>query len=379
MRRSRHIVFAATGIFGTSGGIASANRNVLEALRGLAAVRQVSVEVLVANESPGADLAGIPGDVTYRRLGSSRFAFARQLLRLSRRADLIVFDHVRLALPLMAVPRFLLPPVAIAAHGSESWRRIRRTSMTLFRAADLVFTNSDYTLERMRSRFAGFNGVSVPLGLPPTFALRAGPPPASPGLRFHAVDGNPCDLGSRVILLVARLDPGEREKGHRELIDCLPLLVARIPDVQLVFAGSGDDAAALAGLAVDAGVADRVVLAGRLDADRLQQLYDSCAVYAMPSRQEGFGLTYLEAMNSARPCIACRDDGGADVVVHGETGLLVGQPVRREALAEALATLLGDADLAARLGRAGQERLRERFSAAAYQARLRAVLDPLLP
>jgi glycosyltransferase involved in cell wall biosynthesis len=84
-------------------------------------------------------------------------------------------------------------------------------------------------------------------------------------------------------------------------------------------------------------------------------------VFAMPSIWEGFGLVLLEAMAAGRPIVASRVATIPEVVVDGETGLLVppGDPV---ALAEALAELAHDAGRARQLGEAGRQRLRQRFS-----------------
>jgi starch synthase len=98
----------------------------------------------------------------------------------------------------------------------------------------------------------------------------------------------------------------------------------------------------------------------------------------MPSRQEGFGLAYLEAMNYAKPCLACHDDGGAEVVVHNETGVLVPQPVDPHQLDDALAGLLADPARARRYGEAGWRRLTDKFSASAHQARVAEFIRPLL-
>jgi glycosyltransferase involved in cell wall biosynthesis len=84
-------------------------------------------------------------------------------------------------------------------------------------------------------------------------------------------------------------------------------------------------------------------------------------VFAMPSIWEGFGLVLLEAMAAGRPIVASRVATIPEVVVDGETGLLVppGEPL---ALAEALAQLADQPALASRLGEAGRQRLRRHFS-----------------
>jgi glycosyltransferase involved in cell wall biosynthesis len=81
----------------------------------------------------------------------------------------------------------------------------------------------------------------------------------------------------------------------------------------------------------------------------------------MPSIWEGFGLVLLEAMAAGKPIVASRTATIPEVVLDGETGVLV-PPGDAAALAEALAQLASDAELARRMGEAGRERLRQHFS-----------------
>jgi glycosyltransferase involved in cell wall biosynthesis len=98
--------------------------------------------------------------------------------------------------------------------------------------------------------------------------------------------------------------------------------------------------------------------------DELQRLYARAAVVACPSRREGFGVACLEAMAHARPVVATSVGGLRDLVVDGETGLVV-PPRDVSALQSALERLLGDAELRRALGAAARERARTRFSWAA--------------
>ncbi len=95
--------------------------------------------------------------------------------------------------------------------------------------------------------------------------------------------------------------------------------------------------------------------------DELLRLYRRAAVVACPSRREGFGVACLEAMAYARPVVATNVGGLRDLVVDGETGLVV-PPRDPAALRAALRRLLSDAELRRRLGAAGRERARDHFS-----------------
>ncbi|MBV9598720.1 MAG: glycosyltransferase [Chloroflexi bacterium] len=149
------------------------------------------------------------------------------------------------------------------------------------------------------------------------------------------------------------------QKGQRHLIAAMPLLLERVPNAHAVIAGSGDLEDYLRDLALEAGVADRVhVLGPRRDVPALMHAMD---VFAMPSIWEGFGLVLLESMAAGRPVVASRVATIPEVVLDGETGLLVpaGDPV---ALAEALAQLAHAPETARALGEAGRQRVRQRFS-----------------
>ncbi|MBV9581350.1 MAG: glycosyltransferase [Chloroflexi bacterium] len=149
------------------------------------------------------------------------------------------------------------------------------------------------------------------------------------------------------------------QKGQRHLIAAMPLLLERVPHAHAVIAGRGDLEDYLRDLSLEVGVADRVhVLGPRRDVPALMHAMD---VFAMPSIWEGFGLVLLEAMAAGRPIVASRVATIPEVVLDGETGLLVpaGDPV---ALAEALADLARAPESARAMGEAGRQRLRQRFS-----------------
>lgn len=370
--RSGPIVFCATGVEWTPGGIAAANRNIRAALAAVARDVGRPLETLALHEAPR-------GDPAYRTFSGRTVSFATAVYAGAYRASLMVFDHVHLAAPAMLVPGALRAPIVICAHGSEAAKRVRRSSIRAFKAADAVLTNSAYTLNKMRAFVDSFNGVACPLGLPPQHALSVAPPTQTfGGLSLRAADGAVRYLGPRTMLIVGRLDAGEREKGHCELIDTMPALIQRVPAAQLVIAGGGSDEVELGERAARSTAASAIFLTGPVEHYLLQRLYAACYAYVMPSRQEGFGLVYLEAMNFAKPCVACRGDGGAEVVVDAETGLLVDQPIDGAELVVTLARLLGDEDLARRMGLAGWRRLHEHFTSHAHQERVAAAVCQVL-
>jgi glycosyltransferase involved in cell wall biosynthesis len=100
---------------------------------------------------------------------------------------------------------------------------------------------------------------------------------------------------------------------------------------------------------------------GFVPPDELARLYARAAVVACPSHREGFGVACLEAMAHGRPVVASGVGGLLDLVVHGQTGLLV-EPRNVPALRAALDRLLADGELRRRMGEAGRRRAAEQFS-----------------
>jgi glycosyltransferase involved in cell wall biosynthesis len=159
---------------------------------------------------------------------------------------------------------------------------------------------------------------------------------------------SPVPEGARVLLAVSRL---VEQKGLDIAVRALARVRERHPDAVLVVLGEGPERARLEG--------DGVYLLGR-EGD-VAAWYGRAELLVHPARWEGFGLALLEAMLAGLPVVATRVSSIPEIVVDGETGLLL-PPDDDEALAAAVDRVLADPDLARRLGEAGLRRAREEFS-----------------
>jgi phosphatidylinositol alpha-1,6-mannosyltransferase len=167
---------------------------------------------------------------------------------------------------------------------------------------------------------------------------------------------------SPLIVTVSRL--AERYKGHDVMLRALPLVRARVPDVQWVVVGGGPLLAVYERMACALGVADHVRFVGPVDDVERDLWLDRAHVFAMPSRLsaagggEGFGIAYLEAGAHRLPVVAGNVGGAVDAVLDGLTGVLV-DPTDHLAVADALTELLMDRRRAESLGEAGLSRARQ--------------------
>ncbi|MEH0971398.1 glycosyltransferase family 4 protein [Micromonospora sp. CPCC 205546] len=180
---------------------------------------------------------------------------------------------------------------------------------------------------------------------------------------YHpSIDGEPVRLrlglaDRPVVVCVSRLVP---RKGQDMLIRAMPEIRRRVPDAALLVVGGGPYRATLEKLARQAGVERDVVFTGSVPSAELPAHYAAGDVYAMPCRTrnrgldvEGLGIVYLEASATGLPVVAGDSGGAPDAVREGETGFVVrGRDVAQ--LADRVAMLLADRDLARQFGAAGR-------------------------
>ncbi len=164
---------------------------------------------------------------------------------------------------------------------------------------------------------------------------------------------------SPYLLGIGRVVP---QKGFDVLLDAYALLIKNRPDApDLIVAGNGPERERLQAQASALGLAGRVHLIGRADRATAVALFRGCTIFVLPSRHEPQGIVNLEAMVCGKPVVAADVGGVAEVVLDGQTGLLVpGEDV--SAFAGALGALLDDPARAQRLGEAGRARAISQFT-----------------
>jgi phosphatidylinositol alpha-1,6-mannosyltransferase len=161
------------------------------------------------------------------------------------------------------------------------------------------------------------------------------------------------------------------------LISALPRVLQASPDVYLVLVGGGEDRPRLEQLARDQSVSERTRFLQNLTPDELFACYASCDIFALPSRGEGFGLVFLEAMAHGKPVIGGAHGGSPDVIEDGVTGRLVPHG-DIERLSGALESLLADPVRAREMGAQGRNRVEATFSFKQFQSRLTQMLSDVL-
>ncbi len=356
------VLYLVPDLFGLPGGIALYCRHVCQALLD-AGIRPNVLALHDRQTAINAPAAALP----YTACQGSRANFIKRsvMLAVQGRPGLILVGHPHLAPLGWLLARLSGARWIVFMYGVEVWQPLSRIRRWALRRADQLIAISHFTAQRA----AKANGVSrekvriLHNCLPPHFE-----PPAQPK--------NPNQPPS--LLTVARMSLNEDYKGHDYVIRALPVLLERFPDLVYTIVGDGDARPALEALARAENVAQAVRFCGIVSDQELARLYDEASVFVMPSRGEGFGFVFIEAMAHGIPVIGGTLDAAPEVIVDGETGYLV-DPTSVNAIIEAVSYLLSDASLRQRIGRAAVCHVAQNFGFEDFQQRLLSYLEELVP
>jgi phosphatidylinositol alpha-1,6-mannosyltransferase len=289
---------------------------------------------------------------TDSKLDAARLAGAAR-----KYADSILVWHADM-LKLLPLVRRTDTKTFLFLHGIECWGRAGRLSDALFGFVDVFLTNSSHTWSRFvqnNPRWSNSSHRVVPLG---TGCIESCPPP-------------PAALPSAVI--IGRMERDENYKGHKELLRAWPLVLKRIPEAQLHVIGAGQLESELKTMAASLYISESVKFLGKVSDEERSKEIQQARCLLLPSRGEGFGLVYLEAMRYARPCLVSTLDAGREVVSPPEAGLAV-DPENISAVAESAIRLLSSGAEWDSWSARAKSLYDSNFTAAHFQQRLLAAL-----
>jgi glycosyltransferase involved in cell wall biosynthesis len=278
-------------------------------------------------------------------LGSRLLGRVRQL---HGRSPIHVF-HAHAALPCGHAAAFLSRrlqiPFVVTIHGLDVFNRCfqggivagwrRRVSIQVYEEARKVICISD------RVRQLLLHGINA--GLAPEVVYNG----------TNSVFFAPSNAGNETptILIVGNLLAG---KGHELVLRAIARMKDSHPALQCRMIGEGADRARFAALARDLGITDQVHFLGRRSRVEVAEAMRTCTVFVLPSRYEGLGCVYLEAMACGKPVIACRGQGIDEIIQHGSNGWLI--PIDGlEELVQGVRILMRNAELRAQIGQAARQ------------------------
>jgi glycosyltransferase involved in cell wall biosynthesis len=285
---------------------------------------------------------------------------------LSFKPDLIICGHINFSLLCFLFRKILKRKYIVVVHGIEVWNLSFFGRIGL-KGAKAVVSVSEYTKEKIRNQIPR---LKTPFFIvPPTVDGRV----FKPMLRSEKLLEEYGLGNSKIVLTVARLSSGERYKGYDKVIKA----ITRVPETKYLLVGHGDDLPRLKALVRKLGLEERVVFCGFLSQQRLIDCYNLCDVFVMPSKGEGFGIVFLEALACGKPVIAGNQDASKEALLHGELGLLV-DPDNVEEIAEAIIRILTkNVDPKVLDGQYLRKRVLEIYGFEKFQERVKQLIEDL--
>jgi glycosyltransferase involved in cell wall biosynthesis len=189
---------------------------------------------------------------------------------------------------------------------------------TALHHADRILAVSNYTRDRLLKE-QNLDPHKIPI-LPNTFDHHLWKINQKPD---YLLKRYRLDRQQPIILTVSRLSSDEPYKGYNKILDALPQIRALIPNIHYIIVGKGDDEPRLKEFIERHQLQDCVTLAGFIPDSELKDYYNLCDLFALPSKGEGFGIVYLEALACGKPILGGDRDGAIDALCQGKLGVLV--------------------------------------------------------
>jgi phosphatidylinositol alpha-1,6-mannosyltransferase len=326
------ILLLTTDAFGAYGGIAQYNRDLLLSLCMLPDVTSVTAIPLTLSHPIG----DLPPKLKYVTHGAkSKLLYPIFALRaILSKPDIIVCGHINLLSLCLLIKVFTRAPLILLVYGVDVWQKPLRLFHSRFlKKIAQIWSISLFTQKKMQAWSKApeklFRIVPNAIHLE-KYGL------ATKDIKLVEKLGL---KNKKVIVMMGRLATIERWKGIDEVLNVLPNILSKEPNLVLVIIGDGDDKPRLEKRVKKLGLTENVIFTGYVSDERKSAFLHLADAFVMPTRAEGFGFVFLEALASGIPVVASKIDGSREALMGGKLGRLVDPDKPDELEAEALAAL----------------------------------------
>jgi len=352
------VLYLVPQLMGKPGGIARYCSHICQALTEAGVT--VRVIALVDDFSAAKELHSQFTGISFQLCSGSRSRFIQCVIQsiLTERPRIIFAGHVNFAFLAYSFARIINAKLVTFIYGVDVFEPLSMLRRYALHQSNSVISISQFTAQQSIE----VNGVTpdqihiLNNCLDPQFAE----------LCQKKLCCNESRTQKLSLLTVARMSRAERYKGHEYVIRALPTLLQKFPNLVYDVVGGGDAQPELEELAKQYGVDQAICFHGVVSDAQLKQLYEQATVFIMPSRREGFGFVFLEAMAFGVPVIGGNQDATPEVILDGKTGYLV-DPTSVEQIIVATSHLLSDSELHKSMSEAGLVHVLDRFSYRRFQ------------
>ncbi len=309
--------------FSTTGGIQKMTRTLAHSLNHIALNNKWDFDMYSAYDANQDLMPQYLPVEKFRGFNANRSAFVIQAVKNGIKADVVILTHINLALIGLIIKKINpQTKVWLIAHGIEVWRSLSFFQNVFLKHCDKVVCVSDFTKQQMISRHgisqdkcAILNNAIDPFMQLPTAFVKP----------QHLLNKYNLTPDNRIIYTLTRLANSEQYKGHDQVIKLISRLKAKYPGIKYVLSGQYDvnEEIRIKDIIAQDGIEDDVILTGFIDEKDIPAHFLLADVFVLPSKKEGFGIVFIEALACGLPVICGNADGSTDAIRNGELGTAV--------------------------------------------------------
>ena len=366
---SKATLFLTLRIFSATGGIEKVSRVAGKALYELTKEEGAALKVFSMYDGQAeVDEKYFPAGI-FTGFDKNKGRFVNTSIRQGINCKQVILSHSNLLLAGFLI-KILSPKtrLILLAHGIEVWGRYPYWKKYMLRQCDLVLAVSNYTRATMMA-VHGLDGKNIKVlnnCLDPFLQE-----PASEESKGDLLARYGLSHDSMVLLTITRLSSKEQYKGYDNVLYAIKQLKQKYPLIKYLLVGKYD---AVEKQRVDAiihelDIKDNIIFTGFIPDEELAAHYNIADIYIMPSKKEGFGIVFIEAMYFGKPVIAGNIDGSVDALDNGRFGLLINPNDRQEISGAIIKVLTNKAAYIP-----NRNEVMDKFSYEVYKAKLAEML-----
>jgi phosphatidylinositol alpha-1,6-mannosyltransferase len=306
--------------FSTTGGIQKMTRTLAHSLTEVAARNNWTFKLWSVYDKDTDVMPQYIPPANFKGFGVKRRSFTIKALALAVTSDVVILSHINMAVIGLAI-KLLNPKCTIwlIAHGIEVWRPLSTVKNWFLKKCDKIICVSNFTRQEMirwhainADKCAVLNNAVDSFMTPPTTFTK-------PAYLLNRYNLTTDDV---VLFTLTRLAATEQYKGYEQVIKVISKLKVQIPTIKYVLSGQYDNVeeARIRQLIADHGVEDQVLLTGFLNEKELSDHFIMADLFVLPSKKEGFGIVFIEALACGLPVICGNVDGSMDAIRNGALG-----------------------------------------------------------
>lgn len=338
---SKKILLLTLDTFHSPGGLQGMSKTLSHSLHQIAEKNKWNVSLHALNDHDAELIPKYFPSSNFKGFNKNKIKFILRSIWTGTRSDVVILSHVNLSIIGLAL-RFLNPrcKIWLITHGIEVWRPLTLWKKDIWKTADRIICVSNYTKHKVielhqvnPKKCIVLNNVPDPfIKFPITFEK-----PERLLKRYQL------KTSDKVIFTLTRIANSEHFKGYEQVMKVVSRIRHRIPNLKYMLTGPCDknEKIRLQQLAKEYGIEDNFILTGFVNESELADHFLLADVFVLPSKKEGFGIVFLEAMAFGLPIICGNIDGSIDAVRNNKMGTAL-DPDDLDKLEQAILSKLKD-------------------------------------